>query len=186
MAVEFYQAIQEKILSYLDGWIIDDSTVKDNLTTNYFLEEETEDGTENTNDCECVEPFITSLSDYKGTPNKRVSCYEVESTYNSCLNKAYSYLNRLNVDDLTSVEQDLFIEGVCMWTASDLWNKYNIRVNNEDMEDTYIQSYGGLLYKQAITTLKPFIVQRVVTGIQLREKLENKQNTAINDKFWWM
>ena len=71
------------------------------------------------------------------------------------------HTNRLNIDDLTSVEAKVFLRAVCKWAASNLWNKYNIRVNNEDLEDTYIQSYGGLLYKSALKTLQPFINQRV-------------------------
>ena len=74
---------------------------------------------------------------------------------------AYIHTNRLNIDDLNPVEARMFIRGVCKWCASNLWNKYNIRVNNEDMEDTYVQSYGGLLYKSALKTLQPFINQKV-------------------------
>ena len=106
---------------------------------------------------------------------------EVEAFYEQALNKAFMLTNRLNVDDLTSIERDIFIDGVCLWTASDLWNKYNIRVNNEDMEDTYIQSYGGLLYNQAIKTLNPFINQRIFTSTTIKAK-ENQSNSDIT--FW--
>ena len=61
-------------------------------------------------------------------------------------------------------------------TASDLWNKYNIRVNNEDMEDTYVQSFGGLLYKQAVMILKSFINQRVTSLSSLKKKANNNGN----------
>ena len=82
------------------------------------------------------------------------------------------HCNRLNVDDLSSIEEDVFVKGVCLLTASDLWNKYNIRVNNEDMEDTYVQSYGGLLYKQAINILNSFINQRITTLTTIKRKKE--------------
>ena len=69
------------------------------------------------------------------------------------------------------------MKGVCLLTASDLWNKYNIRVNNEDMEDTYVQSYGGLLYKQAVTILNSFINQRV-SNLSSKKDLK-KGNTGV-------
>ena len=69
------------------------------------------------------------------------------------------------------------MNGVCLLTASDLWNKYNIRVNNEDMEDTYIQSYGGLLYQQSITILNTFINQRITSLTSIK----NKENQCRNN-----
>ena len=71
------------------------------------------------------------------------------------------HTNRLNIDDLNSVEARTFLRAVCKWTASNLWNKYNIRVSNENMEDTYVQSYGGLLYSSAMKILQPFILQKI-------------------------
>ena len=85
----------------------------------------------------------------------------------------------LNIEDLTSVEARMFIRGVCKWAASNLWNKYNIRVNNEDMEDTYVQSYGGLLYKSALNTLQQFINQRI-SG--MNSILNNKDDDT--DDIW--
>ena len=94
----------------------------------------------------------------------KIKDFECKMFYEEALDQAYMHTNRLNIDDLTSVEARVFIRGVCKWAASNLWNKYNIRVNNEDMEDTYIQSYGGLLYKSALKILNQFINQRI-TGI---------------------
>ena len=90
--------------------------------------------------------------------------------------------NRLNVNDLTTIEESFFIDAVCLLTASDLWNKYNIRVNNEDLEDTYVQSYGGLLYNQAMKTLQPFINQRIYTSTSIRAK---QDNSDINNSDVW-
>ena len=86
------------------------------------------------------------------------------------------HTNRLNIDDLTSVEARMFIRAVCKWTASNLWNKYNIRVNNEDMEDTYIQSYGGLLYKSALNTLQDFVNQRITSITKINGKDDDLDN----------
>ena len=131
------------ILSYLDGWRLEDSNTtqeEENLT---------------------IDPFVTNEEFNTNSANKVITDTEIETAYDFALNKALTFTNRLNIDTLTTVEGDLFCKYVCIWTASDLWNKYNIRVTNEDMEDTYVQSYGGLLYKQAVNGLTPFILQKI-------------------------
>ena len=130
------------ILSYLDGWQLE--------TTN--TNEETETSS--------INPFVTEEEFNTNSANKIITEEEIETAYDFALNKALTFTNRLNIDTLTTVEGDLFCKYVCVWTASDLWNKYNIRVSNEDMEDTYVQSYGGLLYKQAVNGLTPFILHK--------------------------
>lgn len=160
MTVEYTEDIENQILSHLDGWVISTEP-------------------QPTNDE--VEPFITDVATYVDNPNKRVKSTEVESFYNLALQKAYVYCTRLNVDDLSPIEEEIFIKGVCLLAASDLWNKYNIRVNNEDLEDTYVQSYGGLLYKQSINILNSFINQKVTTSTILKRKRNTK-----NDNFCLM
>lgn len=153
MTVEYNTEIEKQIISHLDGWVV--ST------------------TQNSDD-EPVEPFIDDLTEFQlKNANKKISSEEVEGFFNIALDKCMVYCNRFNINDLTETEEQIFIRGVCLLTASDLWNKYNIRVNNEDMEDTYIQSYGGLLYKQALLVLKPFIHQKVI-GLQSIKKKPNK------------
>ena len=148
MSVEYNTDIENQILSHLDGWI----TTSENSV----------------NEGE-VQPFIDDIIEYTDNPNKKITSAEIQRFYEEALQKAYMYTNRLNVEDLTSLEEGMFIKGVCLWSASDLWNKYNIRVNNEDMEDTYVQSYGGLLYKQAVNILDTFINQRVFTLSNLKQ-----------------
>lgn len=157
MTVEYDTEIQDQILSHLDGWVLDSTE----------------------NDTGEVNPFIEDVSEYKDNPNKKVTSKEVEDFYENALEKAYIHTNRLNVDDLTSVEEEMFIKGVCLLTASDLWNKYNIRVNNEDMEDTYVQSYGGLLYKQSMNILHSFINQRITNLTSLRKKMKEESSDNI-------
>ena len=177
MSVAYDSTIENKIIGLLDGWSIINpptptpTTVDDNTTTETTTETTTG---ETSND---VPAFITNLSDYQDNPNKEVTSTEVEAFYNQALVKAYTLTNRLNVNDLTSTEESFFIDGVCYLTASDLWNKYNIRVNTEDLEDTYIQSYGGLLYQQAIKTLNQFINQRIYTSTTIKAKEENQSNS---------
>lgn len=196
MSVEYSQVIEAKILSHLDGWVIDSTLPNPTLTTSDDTQTESEQvessdevttTTETTNDEVIVEPFITTLSNYRDNPNKRIISSEVQGFYEEALRKAYTLTNRWNVDDLTTIEEAIFIDAVCMLTASDLWNKFNIRVNNEDMEDTFIQSYGGLLYKQAMNTLHPFINQRIYTGTSIKAKQDQQQRLNDDDCRidWW-
>lgn len=128
------------ILANLDGWrIIYEDT--DNLD-------------------EDINPFMTP-GEASEKANKHITETECRIFYEEALDLAYMHTNRLNIDDLTSIEANMFIRAVCKWAASNLWNKYNIRVNNEDMEDNYVQSYGGLLYKSALNALNSFINQRI-------------------------
>ena len=155
--VSYSDDIRNLIISNLDGWIVDvpervvDGTVYDN--------EEGVEGndTETTSD---ITPFLTS-TELENKANKVITDNECRLFYEEALDQSFIHTNRLNIDDLTEIESRMFIRGVCKWAASNLWNKYNIRVNNEDMEDTYIQSYGGLLYRSALKILHPFINQRI-------------------------
>ena len=158
------------IIMNLDGWRVE---VPEEVETVETIEgpvtiettENTETTTASSND---VNPFMTS-TEANMKANKTISDTECQLFYEEALDQAYMYTNRLNIDDLSSVEARVFIRGVCKWAASNLWNKYNIRVNNEDMEDTYIQSYGGLLYNSALKTLQQFINQRVIGLSSFRE-----------------
>ena len=150
ITTEYNETIREQIIGKLDGWEV------------ILPHDDVGSGSSD------VEAFITDINDYTNKPNKKVMDEEVEKFYYQSFDKALSYCNRWNVDDLSQTELDLFLKGVCLLTASDLWNKYNIRVNNEDMEDTYIQSYGGLLYKQAMNILHTFINQRITTITSLK------------------
>ena len=173
MTVEYTTDIQEQILSHLDGWVVEaeEETTQENATLTAMV---------NVNDGE-VQPFITDITTYADNPNKKVSSDEVQSFYEEALEKSYMHCNRLNVEDLSELEEEMFIKGVCLLAASDLWNKYNIRVNNEDLEDVYVQSYGGLLYKQAMNILNSFINQRVFSLTSIKQK-----NNASNNGAWYL
>jgi len=150
--VTYNSDIQNMILSNLDGWVIEQST------SGNSNEEENE-----------INPFMTR-TELRTKANKVITSTECELFYEETLDMAYMHTNRLNIDDLSEVETRAFIRAVCKWTASNLWNKYNIRVNNEDMEDTYVQSYGGLLYKSALNALQPFINQRIMAMSNIKNK----------------
>ena len=155
--VTYNKKIQNMIISYLDGWRVDDNPVEGYVSGD-------------------VTPFMTT-GEATGKANKVITKDECELYYEEALDMAYMHTNRLNVDDLSETECRMFIRGVCKWAASNLWNKYNIRVNNEDMEDTYVQSYGGLLYKSALQILTPFINQRI-TG------LNSTSDDDLDDDIW--
>ena len=173
ITTEYNETIREQIIGNLDGWEV---ILPPNPTQDGMLKSGSLGNTPSGAEDDIVEPFITDINDYTNKPNKTVKDEEVENFYYQSFDKALSYCNRWNVDDLSQTELDIFLKGVCLLTASDLWNKYNIRVNNEDMEDTYVQSFGGLLYKQAVMILKSFINQRVTSLSSLKQKANN--NTA--------
>ena len=141
---------QESILAELDGWTVEDDP--DTLEVD-----------------ESINPYLTSEEFSNDTRNKTITSTEIEKFYLNALNKAFVFTNRLNIDEITQIEGDLFIMYVCKWAASDLWNKYNIMVNETDMESTPSSSYGGVLYKQAVTGLKPFILTNLTTHTRLTE-----------------
>lgn len=151
--INYNNDIQNMILANLDGWRITDNATTDTVD-------------------ESINPFMTS-DEVKHKANKLITEQECMFFYEEALDLSLSYTNRLNIDDLNSVESRMFIRAVCKWAASNLWNKYNIRVNNEDMEDTYVQSYGGLLYHSAIRTLDSFINKRLSGLNTVNERLNN-------------
>ena len=147
--VSYSSTIENQIISNLDGWRIEDDTVSETVETD-----------------DSVNPFMTA-DEFNHKANKVITKTECRLFYEETLDNAFMHTNRLNIDDLSDVESRTFIRAVCKWTASNLWNKYNVRVNNEDLEDNYVQSYGGLLYASAMKALQPFINQRVSSMINL-------------------
>lgn len=141
-SVIYDEDIQNQILANLDGWRIGEQSDNGEVVE--------------------VDPFMSS-SELDAKANKVITSTECQMFYEETLDMAFMHTNRLNIDDLTTIEARTFIRAVCKWTASNLWNKYNIRVNNEDLEDTYVQSYGGLLYHSALKSLQPFINQRITS-----------------------
>lgn len=174
MTVEYTVDIRDTILSYLDGWVVYSQNPTSNIVNSGNTNNENV-----TNENNNVEPFITDITTYQGNPNKKITDEELQTFFENSFDKSLMICNRHNIDDLTQAETNFYIKGVCLLTASDIWNKYNIRVNNEDMEDTYVQSYGGLLYKQSMTILKNFINQRI-TGLH---NFRNKEATNLNNNW---
>ena len=101
--------------------------------------------------------------------DKMTSSEEVLQFYRICQSYALSYLNRREFPTVIIIEDDTEVEvcdptvetGVRMWTAGKLWNKYNVRVNNNE-DDTNTFGYGDKLVVQAKEMLKPFRYFKVV------------------------
>lgn len=84
-------------------------------------------------------------------PNKTITAEEVLNFFEDAVNYACSYINK--------TEQELYLLDVadtalCFWTAGLLWEKYNVRVNNQT-DDTNPFGYGDKLIVQAKEMLKP-------------------------------
>ena len=180
--VNYNSTIRELIITNLDGWEViippeppnNDEPVE---SSNDDAMEPTETETTTTPSTD-IDPFMTT-DEIKNKANKKITDNECKLFYEETLDQAYMHTNRLNIDDLTEMEARIFIRAVCKWTASNLWNKYNIRVNNEDMEDTYVQSYGGLLYKSALKTLQQFINQRINSLSSINNDKEDNEDVWI-------
>lgn len=178
--VSYSDDIRNLIIGNLDGWIVDvpeqivDVTVSDNESGVEGNDTETTTSTE----ARDITPFITS-TELENKANKVITDDECRLFYEEALDQSYMHTNRLNIDDLTEIEARMFIRGVCKWAASNLWNKYNIRVNNEDMEDTYVQSYGGLLYHSALKILNSFINQRITSPSKISGDVDSDRDVWI-------
>ena len=86
--------------------------------------------------------------------NKYISSSEILLEFEVNKNK---YATSYNLPDIQII--DILL---CQITAGTLWQKYNIHVDNEDMEDSTPQHYGGKLLKDAHDQLKYFTPQKVV------------------------
>ena len=86
--------------------------------------------------------------------NKYISSSEILLGFEMNKNK---YATSYNLPDIQII--DILL---CQITAGTLWQKYNIHVDNEDMEDSTPQHYGGKLLKDAHDQLKYFTPQKVV------------------------
>ena len=123
--------IIDKVLAHLQGYVLESKVDKDDLTD----------------------------LDY----DKKISSYEILTFYEIASSYALSYLNRTEFPTrLKKVENSevevidpVVNDAVCMWTAGKIWQKYNVRVNNNE-DDTNTLGYGDKLVIQAKEMLKPY------------------------------
>lgn len=83
--------------------------------------------------------------------NKKITEDEILEYFNVARDYAESY-TKLSENELFS--EAVNRTAVVMWTAGLLWNKYNIRTNNQ-LDETNTLGYGDKLVVQAKEMLKP-------------------------------
>lgn len=108
--------------------------------------------------------------------NKEIKPDELEYFFKNSFLEALNITRRQNLDDLFEYDKEIFMLGVYKLTASRLWQKYNIRVSNENLEDNYTESFGGKLEKEAINILKTYTKSITIGLSRLNEKRERKMN----------
>lgn len=136
---QFSSSIADKILIELDGWQVIIPPADESSELEPFL---------NTDDPDVLKNIGT---------NHSVTLDEVQSFYDSAFDEALAYTNRLDINDLDEITLEIFMMAVYKLAASNLWNKYNIQINNDAMEGTYVVSQGGRLYKKACNILDKFV-----------------------------
>ena len=111
----------------------------------------------NDNDEKIIQKVLQYLDDYildddQDTLdyNKKVNRDEILRLYSTVTSEVISYLD-------TDEHQDtpLIFDFTCMWTAGELWRKYNVRVNDQ-LDESYPVGYGDQLIISAKAALKPF------------------------------
>jgi len=100
------------------------------------------------------ESAYMSEEELQRNANKYISSDEILLEFE--VNKS-KYAESYNLPDIQII--DILL---CQITAGALWQKYNIHVDNEDMEDNTPQHYGGKLLKDAHDQLKYFTPQKVI------------------------
>lgn len=131
-----------KILVHLDGWALSSDDENIEFNTDELSEEE-----------------VNLLFDNK---NKKISLLEIELIYESSLNYAQNYTKRL-LNTFDDVNKELFLNAVYVLTASNLFGKFNLKVNNKQEEDVTPQSRAGVLFSQAIKQLDNHKISTVKT-----------------------
>ena len=95
--------------------------------------------------------------------DKKVSSDEVLTFYRITTSYVKSYINQSELPTVTEIVEDeeievtdpIVLDALSMWTAGRLWQKYNVRTNNQE-DETNILGYGDKLVIQAKEILKPF------------------------------
>lgn len=147
--------LANKILMYLDGWEAVESLGEEELSQ----EEETVDSSieEIFNDGSIDE----EVEKYFDHVNKKIVLTFLLNHYESTLKQSLNITRQKkvgNIEAFNQEDQDMFYQAVYKLTASNLWKLYNPRVNSDETEGDWKDSYGGVLYIQAMNELKPYKV----------------------------
>ena len=91
--------------------------------------------------------------------DKKISENEITSFYELTISYTLSYLQLAKLPsiivDNAEVTNPVVQDAICMWTAGKIWQKYNVRVNNNE-DETNTLGYGDKLVIQAKEILKPY------------------------------
>ena len=95
--------------------------------------------------------------------DKKVSSDEVLTFYRITTSYVKSYINQSELPTITKIVEDeeievtdpIVLDALSMWTAGRLWQKYNVRTNNQE-DETNILGFGDKLVIQAKEILKPY------------------------------
>ena len=95
--------------------------------------------------------------------DKKVSSTEVLTFYRITTSYVKSYINQSELPTVTEIVEDeeikvtdpIVLDALSMWTAGGLWQKYNVRTNNQE-DETNILGFGDKLVIQAKEILKPY------------------------------
>jgi len=95
--------------------------------------------------------------------DKKVSSTEVLTFYRITTSYVKSYINQSELPTVTEIVEDeeievtdpIVLDALSMWTAGRLWQKYNVRTNNQE-DDTNVLGFGDKLVIQAKEILKPY------------------------------
>ena len=82
--------------------------------------------------------------------NKKIKSSELLHYYDMATDYALSYTQRPNLDDVYIADTALV-----MWASGLIWNKYNLR-SNEQVDETNSFGFGDKLIVQAKEMLKPY------------------------------
>lgn len=123
--------------------------------------------TKNDNSPELEEEFPTIENDEILFDNKNriITLKELQRTFNNSIDDALIETNYITFESVPDGYKRFFMNQVYKLTASDLWNKYNIQKNNNEMEDAYISSYGGKLYRSAMDKLEKIRNNSTLIGL---------------------
>jgi hypothetical protein len=108
----------------------------------------------------------TELSDFDF--NNEISDTELDLFYDLTVSYALSYLHLSELPtethqeiideetvDVTTIKPEVQ-EGICTWCAGLIWNKYDVKVNENNEDDTTTYGYGDKLIIQAKSLLKSY------------------------------
>ena len=103
----------------------------------------------------------TEIEKLFDTDNRKISRKLLVEHYNSSLNQALNITRqkKTNVNDFEEEDRDQFYQAVYKLTASNLWKLFNPKRGKDGNEETWVDSYGGVLYIQAKTELDKFKIE---------------------------